>query len=71
MLAGSVRVARAHVSQQQLAVRAGVLTLLARKRFPGVMAASVKVQTLLLDTEENSSGHGEADGPGHVTQGQG
>lgn len=54
MLGGGV--ACANVSQQQLTVRAGVLTLLAWKRFPGVMAASVKVQTLLLDTEENNSG---------------
>lgn len=41
------------MSQQQLAVRAGVGTLLAWKRFTSVMAASMKVQTLLLDAEEN------------------
>lgn len=58
MLGG--RVACADVSQQQLAVRAGVLTLLAWKRLPGVMAASVQVQTLLLDAEENNGGYGEA-----------
>lgn len=43
----------ANMSQQQLAVRAGVGTLLAWKRFTSVMAASMKVQTLLLDAEEN------------------
>lgn len=56
---GGGGVARANVSQQQLPVRAGVLTLLAWKRLPGVMAASVEVQTLLLDTEKSS--HGEAE----------
>lgn len=57
MLGGGV--ARANVSQQQLTVWAGVLTLLAWKRLPGVMAASVKVQALLLDAENSS--HGEAE----------
>lgn len=60
--------ARANVSQQQLTVWAGVLTLLAWKRLPGVVAASVKVQTLLLDAEEKNSGDGQAQAwPGHVT----
>lgn len=42
----------ADVSQQQLTVGTGVLALLARKRLAGVVAASVEVQTLLLDAEE-------------------
>lgn len=47
----------ANMPQQQLSIGTGVFALLAWKRFKGVMAASVKVQTLLLDTErENISG---------------
>lgn len=40
----------ADMSQQQLSIWTGVLALLAWKRLKGVMAASVKVQALLLDT---------------------
>lgn len=41
----------ADVSKQQLTVWTRVLTLLAWKRLASMMAASVEVQTFLLDTE--------------------
>lgn len=44
-------VASSRVFQQQLAVRAGVLALLAWKHLTCVMAASVEVQALLLDAD--------------------
>lgn len=43
-------VVSAHVSEQQLAVWTRVITLLAWKRLTSMMTASMKVQTLLLDT---------------------
>lgn len=57
-------VVSADVSQQQLAVRTRVLTLLAWKRLTGVMAASVEVQTLLLNADREkhvtmTTGHQE------------
>lgn len=40
------------MSPQQLVVRTRVLAVLAWKRLPSMVAASVEVQTLLLDTEK-------------------
>ncbi len=49
MLAGGV--VSADVSKQQLTVGTRVLTLLAWKHLTSVVTATVKVQTLLLNTE--------------------
>lgn len=47
-------VVSADVSEQQLAVRTRILTLSAWKRLPCVVTASMKVQTLLLDTDRET-----------------
>lgn len=69
MLGGGV--VSADMSQQQLAVRTRILTLLAWKRLAGVMAASVEVQTLLLDTEtEKPAGQIRKEHPHRHTYGE-
>lgn len=47
-------VVSADMSQQQLAVRARVVALLTWERLTSVMAASMEIQTLLLDAVEKN-----------------